>query len=122
MPISIIVTHEVTDTARWLASEKRAEALGSVGVSNIRTFVGQRDPRQVTLIADVADLDALMAALAGPDPAIAESMHADGVLPETLSIYIESGASAQSESVLEDLAPESAEELADVKGGHYFAF
>jgi hypothetical protein len=39
---------------------------------------------------DVADLDALMAALASPPPELAEAMEYDGVLPETLSILVES--------------------------------
>jgi hypothetical protein len=37
---------------------------------------------------DVADLDALLAALANPPAELAAAMQYDGVLPETLSILV----------------------------------
>lgn len=39
---------------------------------------------------DVADLDAMMEALANPSPEFAEAMEYDGVLPETMSILVQS--------------------------------
>jgi hypothetical protein len=87
---TVIAHHDVKDTTHWLSSPKREEVLGPLGASNIRTFVSQQNPQQVAVLMDVADLDALMAALASPPPELAEAMEYDGVLPETLSILVES--------------------------------
>jgi hypothetical protein len=87
---TVIAHHDVKDTTHWLSSPKREEVLGPLGASNIRTFVSQQNPQQVAVLMDVADLDALMAALASPPPELAEAMEHDGVLPETLSILVES--------------------------------
>ncbi len=51
---TIIVTHDVTDTDRWLSSPKREEVLPSLGVSNIRTFVNPQDRTKVGLVMDIA--------------------------------------------------------------------
>jgi hypothetical protein len=77
----------VKDTAHWLASPKREEVFGPLGVTNIRTFVGPQNRTQVAVLMDVADLDAVMAAM--QNPAMAEAMEYDGVLPETLVILVE---------------------------------
>ena len=63
---TIIVTHEVTDTDHWLASQKREELLPSLGASNLRTFVNPQDRTKVGLVMDVADLDVLFAVLGEP--------------------------------------------------------
>jgi hypothetical protein len=86
---TIIATHNVKDVKHWLASPKRKEILGPLGVSNIRTFVHPQDPNRVGLVADVGDLDALMAAMQS-DKALADAMEYDGVLPETMVILVES--------------------------------
>lgn len=86
---TIIATHDITKGAEhWLASPKRAEALGALGVTNIRTFVNPQDPTKVAVLMDVSDLDALQAGLGGPEAAAA--MEHDGVVPETLTVLIES--------------------------------
>jgi hypothetical protein len=85
---TIVAHHDVKDTAHWLASPKRAEIMGPLGITNIRTFVDPQNPTHVGLMADVADLDALMAAMGSP--AFAEAMNHDGVLPETVVILVES--------------------------------
>ena len=85
---AVIAHHEVKDTAQWLASPKRAEAMATVGVTNIRTFVDPQNPNRVALLADVPDLDALMAAMQSPE--FAQAMEHDGVLPETVVILVES--------------------------------
>jgi len=87
---TIIVTHEVTDTDHWLASPRREEILPSLGASNIRTFVNAQDPRKVGLLMEIADLDALFAALSNPPDELADAMKYDTVLPETLSILVAS--------------------------------
>ena len=70
-----------------LASPKREEVFGPLGVTNIRTFVNPEHPTQVAILMDVADLDALMAAM--QSEAAAEAMAHDGVVPESLVILIE---------------------------------
>lgn len=87
---TIIAYHEVTDTNHWLSSPKREEALAPLGASNIRTFVDRENPQQVAVLMDVADLDAMLAAVASPPAELAEAMQHDGVLPETLTILVES--------------------------------
>ena len=84
---TVIGHHDVKDTDHWLASPKREEFFGPLGVTNIRTFVNPQNPTQVALMMDVADLDALAAAM--ESPGAAEAMEHDGVLPETLVILVE---------------------------------
>ena len=84
---TVIAHHDVTDTKHWLASPKRVEVFGPLGVTNIRTFVDPQKPTQVAVLMDVADMDRLMAAM--QDPAMGEAMAYDGVLPETRVILVE---------------------------------
>ena len=84
---TVIGHHDVKDTKHWLASPKRAEVFGTLGVTNIRTFVDPQNPTHVALLMDVADMDAVMAYM--QTPAAAEAMDHDGVLPETLVILVE---------------------------------
>ncbi|WP_275868050.1 hypothetical protein [Knoellia sp. 3-2P3] len=87
---TIIVTHQVTDTDRWLSSPKREEVLPSLGASNIRTFVNPQDRTKVGLVMDIADLDVLFAALEQPSDELAEAMKYDTVRPETMAIFVAS--------------------------------
>ena len=75
------------DKDHWLASPKREEFFGPLGITNIRTFVNPQNPTQVALLMDVADMDTLAAAM--ESPGAAEAMEYDGVLPETLVILVE---------------------------------
>ena len=50
---TIMITHDVTDTDRWLSSPKREEILPSLGASNIRTFVNPQDRTKVGLVMDI---------------------------------------------------------------------
>ena len=84
---TVIAHHDVKDTNHWLGSPKREEFFGPLGVSNIRTFVDPTNPKRVAMLMDVADMDALQAAMQGPD--VASAMEHDGVLPETLVILVE---------------------------------
>jgi hypothetical protein len=83
----VIAHHNVKDKDHWLASPKREEVFGPLGVTNIRTFVDPQNPNQVALLMDVADMDAVMAAM--QTDALSEAMAYDGVLPETLVILVE---------------------------------
>ena len=84
---TVVAHHDVKDTQHWLASPKREEFFGPLGVTNIRTFVDPQNPNHVALMMDVPDMDAMMAAM--QTEAAAEAMDHDGVLPETLVILIE---------------------------------
>ncbi|MCY7303698.1 MAG: hypothetical protein LH654_11840 [Thermoleophilia bacterium] len=84
---TVVAYHHVTDTDHWLASPKREEVFGPLGVTNIRTFVDPQDRTRVAVLMDVADMDAVMAAMA--TPAMGDAMAHDGVLPETLVLMIE---------------------------------
>src|SRR5665213_4520592 len=57
---TVLAHHNVKDKDHWLASTKREEVFGPLGITNIRTFVDPQNPSQVGIIMDVADLDALM--------------------------------------------------------------
>lgn len=79
--------HDVKDTEHWLASPRREEVFGPLGVTNIRTFVDPENPKKVGVLMDVPDMDALTAAMDTNE--MAEAMAYDGVLPETLVILVE---------------------------------
>jgi hypothetical protein len=79
--------HGVKDTDHWLASPKREEFFGPLGVTNIRTFVDPENRTRVGVLMDVPNMETLTAAMQAP--AAAEAMEYDGVLPETLVILVE---------------------------------
>jgi hypothetical protein len=84
---TVMAYHDVKDKDHWLASPKREEFFGPLGVSNIRTFVDPENPTRVGLVMDVPDMDAVTAAM--ETQAAADAMAHDGVLPETLVILVE---------------------------------
>ncbi len=84
---TVIAHHDVEDTDHWLASPRREEVFGAMGVTNIRTFVDPQNRARVAVLMDIPDLDAVIAAM--DTPAMTEAMQHDGVLPETLVILVE---------------------------------
>jgi hypothetical protein len=84
---TVLAYHDVKDKDHWLASPKREEFFGPLGVTNIRTFVDPENPTRVGLVMDVPDLDAVIGAM--ETQAAADAMAHDGVLPETLVILVE---------------------------------
>ena len=85
---TVIGHHDISKGKdHWLTSPKRQKLFGPLGVTNIRTFINPENPTQVAVLMDVADLDALMAAM--QSEAAAEAMAHDGVVPESLVILIE---------------------------------
>lgn len=84
---TIMGHHDVKDTEHWLASPKREQVFGPLGVSNIRTFVNPDDPKKVGVLMDVADMDAVTAFMETQEAA--DAMAHDGVLPETLVLLVE---------------------------------
>lgn len=84
---TVFAHHDVKDTDHWLASPKREEFFGPLGVTNIRTFVDPENPTRVGILMDVPDMDAVTAAM--ESEGAADAMAFDGVLPETLVILVE---------------------------------
>lgn len=85
---TIIGHHDITKGKdHWLASPKRNELFGAIGITNLRTFVDPLNPSHVAVMMDVPDLDAFSAAM--QSPAAAEAMAHDGVVPESLVILVE---------------------------------
>lgn len=86
---TVIGHHDVRDTEHWLASPKREEVFGPMGITNIRTFVDPENPARVALMMDVPDLEALMDALSNASPEMVAAMEHDGVVAETLVMLVE---------------------------------
>ena len=85
---TIVGYHDITKGQdHWLRSPKRKELFGALGVTNIRTFIDPTNESRVAVLMDVADMDAVTAAM--ETPGAAEAMAHDGVLPETLVILVE---------------------------------
>lgn len=84
---TVFIYHEVKDKDHWLASPKREELLGPLGVTNIRLFVDPENPTRVGGMMDVPDMDTLMAAMQTDEAA--QGMAYDGILLETLVVLVE---------------------------------
>jgi hypothetical protein len=84
---TVVAHHDIKDKDHWLASPKRKELFGPLGITNVRTFVDPQNPTHVAVLMDVPDMDAMMAAM--KTKAAADAMAYDGVLPETLVILVE---------------------------------
>ena len=84
---TVIAHHDVKDKDHWLASPKREEVFGPLGVTNIRTFVDPQNPTRVAVLMDVPDMDVVMGAM--KTEAMADAMAYDGVLGDTLVILVE---------------------------------
>ena len=85
---TVMAHHDISkDKNDWLASPKREELFGPLGITNIRTFVNPENPSHVAVLMDVPDMDALMAAM--QSEAAGAAMAHDGVIPESLVILVE---------------------------------
>ena len=83
---TLLVFHEVDDVDHWLASSKREEVFGPLGIT-VRTFRDPNGSNRVGLIAEIPDLAAFQAIM--ESEAGAEAMKFDGVRPETLLSLVE---------------------------------
>jgi len=55
---TVLGHHDISkDKDHWLNSPKREELFGTLGVTNIRTFVNPDDPTKVALLMDVPDME-----------------------------------------------------------------
>ena len=85
MPL-VIAYHDIDDSEKWLASPKREELFGPLGIS-VRTFLDRENPKRAALLLDVPDMSALEEALAAPGTA--DAMKHDGVRADTLVVLTE---------------------------------
>jgi hypothetical protein len=83
---TLLVFHEVDDVEHWLASPKREELFGPLGMT-ARTFRDPQGSNRVGLLVEVPSLAAWEEALQGQ--AAAEAMQYDGVRPETIVGLVE---------------------------------
>ena len=83
---TLLVFHEVDDVDHWLASPKREEFFGPLGMTT-RTFRDPAGSNRVGLIAEVPDIASWEAAL--QTEAAAEAMKFDGVRPDTIVVLVE---------------------------------
>ena len=84
---TVIAYHDVADTEHWLASPKREEVFGPLGVTNIRTFVNPDNPKKVGVLMDIPDMKTVTNFMQGQEAA--DAMAYDGVQPESLFMLVE---------------------------------
>ncbi len=78
---TLFVFHEVDDVDHWLASPKREEVMGAVGIKH-RPFTDPEGSKRVGLIIDTPDMDTWEKLLQSDEAA--EAMKHDGVHPDTI--------------------------------------
>jgi hypothetical protein len=83
---TLLVFHEVDDVDHWLASPKRDEFFGPLGMT-ARAFRDPEGSNRVGLLVDVPSIEAWQAAL--QTDGAAEAMKHDGVRPETIIGLVE---------------------------------
>jgi hypothetical protein len=83
---TLLVFHEVNDVDHWLASPKREEYFGPLGMT-ARTFRDPEGSNRVGLIVEVPSIEAWQASLETEEAA--EAMKYDGVRPETIIGLVE---------------------------------
>jgi len=83
---TLLVFHEVDDVDHWLASPKREEYFGPLGMK-ARAFRDPEGSNRVGLIVEVPSIEAWQAALQTEEAA--EAMKYDGVRPETIIGLVE---------------------------------
>jgi hypothetical protein len=83
---TLLVIHEVDDVDHWLASPKRDEFFGPLGVT-VRPFRDANGSDLVALIVETPDMATWEQALQSAEAA--EAMRNDGVRPSTLVSMVE---------------------------------
>jgi hypothetical protein len=84
---TVIAYHDVKDQKHWLASPKREQFFGPLGITNIRKFIDPQNPSRVAVMMDVPDMAKMQAAM--QSPAAADAMTHDGVVASTLVFLVE---------------------------------
>ena len=83
---TLLVFHEVDDVDHWLASPKREEFFGPLGMT-ARVFRDGEGSNRVGLVVEVPDIAEWEQAMQRPEAA--EAMKHDGVRPETIVTMVE---------------------------------
>ena len=84
--ITMMVFHEVDDVEHWLASPKREELFGPLGIK-VRPFRDPKGSNRIGLIVETPDLETWHQSLQ-TDKAAAAMQH-DGVRPDTILELVE---------------------------------
>jgi hypothetical protein len=84
--MTLMVLHEVDDVEHWLASPKREELFGPLGIT-VRTFRDPEGSNRIGLIVETPDLETWQEALKTDEAAAA--MKYDGVRPDTIQFFVE---------------------------------
>ena len=84
----VFAYHDVDDVEHWLASPKREEVFGPLGVTNIQTFVDPNGSNRVGVSMDIEDMNAVTAFMQTQEAA--DAMAHDGVHPESLVMLVAS--------------------------------
>ena len=82
----VIAYHEIDDSEHWLASPKREEIFGALGIS-VRTFLDPENPNRAAVLADVPDMAAFQAVMQSQEGA--DAMAHDGVRADTVVVLVE---------------------------------
>ena len=86
---SVVITHAVVDTERWLKGKAaRAQAIESGSGSNVTDYVARDGSNNIAITAEVEDLAAIQAMLASPSPEVAAAMEEHGVVPP-ITAYVQ---------------------------------
>ena len=88
---TVAITHDVKDADHWLAAwqgeNSRKGDFAQHGVANVRVFQNQEKQNQVSLVVDVADMEAFDAYLNSEEGATAKAE--DGVIDRGMRVYVE---------------------------------
>jgi hypothetical protein len=85
----VVIIHNVADVDTWLGfKSERAEAIGTMGGSNVVDHVAQDGSNSVAIATEVDDVEGMMATLSSPPPEMGEIMERHGVRPP-LTTYVE---------------------------------
>lgn len=84
---TLMIFHEVDNVEHWLASPKREEVFGPLGIT-VRTFADPAKTNRVGLIVDVPDMAVFQRVM--ESETAADAMKFDGVRPETILMLVES--------------------------------
>jgi len=88
---TVAVTHDVKDADHWLAAWQgegsRHDNFAQHGVANVRVFQNPEKQQQVSLVIDVADMEAFQAYLDSEEGAKAKAE--DGVVDKSMRMYME---------------------------------
>lgn len=85
----MVITHSVVDVQNWLSFKaERADAISSMGCSQVVDYVAEDGSNAVAITANVDDVAAVLATISSPPPDLGAAMEEHGVIPP-LTVYVE---------------------------------